>query len=90
VKLNATHARVAGALAAAGCMAAVASPASAQSPTVNAYSGAGPSVQTKVGAQAHNRLPFTGLDLGLLAGAGVAIASGGVALRWVTRAKPHS
>jgi hypothetical protein len=79
--VNRIRRRVVGVLAVAGCAAAVAQPAAAQSPTISAYSGSGPSVQTNV--EPHNSLPFTGVDVGLVVGAGVALAGAGLALRRV-------
>jgi hypothetical protein len=71
---------------------ALAGPAAAQQ---NGYSGTGGQVQTQVQdtgtAAADNgsgSLPFTGLDVALLAGAGLVLAGAGIAMRRVTRA-PH-
>jgi hypothetical protein len=74
---------------------ALAGPAAAQ----NGYSGTGGQVQTQVqdtgsatsgsgsGSDSGNgSLPFTGLDVALLAGAGLLLAGAGFAMRRVTRA----
>ena len=72
---------------------ALAGPAAAQ----NGYEGTGGQVQTQVqdtgtgtagsGTTADNSgsLPFTGLDVALLAGAGLLLAGAGFAMRRVTR-----
>ena len=71
---------------------ALAGPAAAQQA---GYSGAGGQVQTQVqdtGSAAaadesgSGSLPFTGLDVALLAGAGLLLAGAGIAMRRVTRA----
>lgn len=89
-------------------MALLTAPAAAQSPSVDGYSGKGPTIEQRVapstearpGSQpgsgsrdnpaARNRradrnqgtaLPFTGLDLALLGGAGLALLGLGVGLR---------
>jgi hypothetical protein len=70
---------------------AMAVPAAAQ----NGYSGTGGQVQTQVqdtgsatsGSESGSgSLPFTGLDVALLAGAGLLLAGAGIAMRRVTRA----
>lgn len=70
---------------------ALAGPAAAQ----NGYEGAGGQVQSQVQdsgsaagttASDSGSLPFTGLDVALLAGAGLLLAGAGVAMRRVTRA----
>jgi hypothetical protein len=72
---------------------ALAGPAAAQ----NGYSGTGGQVQTQVqdtgsatsgsgSDSANGSLPFTGLDVALLAGAGLLLAGAGFAMRRVTRA----
>lgn len=68
---------------------ALAGPAAAQ----NGYNGTGGQVQTQVqdtGSAAADdgsgSLPFTGLDVALLAGAGLVLAGAGIAMRRVTRA----
>jgi hypothetical protein len=72
---------------------ALAGPAAAQ----NGYEGAGGQVQSQVqdsgsaaGTTASDSgsgsLPFTGLDVALLAGAGLLLAGAGIAMRRVTRA----
>jgi hypothetical protein len=70
---------------------AMAGPAAAQQ---NGYAGTGGQVQTQVqdtGSAAADdgtggSLPFTGLDVALLAGAGLLLAGAGIAMRRVTRA----
>jgi hypothetical protein len=70
---------------------AMAVPAAAQ----NGYSGTGGQVQTQVqdtgsatsgSGSGSGSLPFTGLDVALLAGAGLLLAGAGIAMRRVTRA----
>jgi hypothetical protein len=70
---------------------AMAVPAAAQ----NGYSGTGGPVQTQVqdtgsatsgSGSGSGSLPFTGLDVALLAGAGLLLAGAGIAMRRVTRA----
>jgi hypothetical protein len=68
---------------------AMAGPAAAQ----NGYEGTSGQVQTQVqdtGTASANdtggSLPFTGLDVALLAGAGLLLAGAGIAMRRVTRA----
>ena len=72
---------------------AMAVPAAAQ----NGYSGTGGQVQTQVqdtgsatsgsgSGSDSGSLPFTGLDVALLAGAGLLLAGAGIAMRRVTRA----
>ena len=74
---------------------AMAVPAMAQ----NGYEGTGGQVQTQVqdtgsatsgtgsgSASGSGSLPFTGLDVALLAGAGLLLAGAGIAMRRVTRA----
>jgi hypothetical protein len=72
---------------------ALAGPAAAQ----NGYSGTGGQVQTQVqdtgsatsgsgSDSGSGSLPFTGLDVALLAGAGLLLAGAGFAMRRVTRA----
>jgi hypothetical protein len=92
LKLSARHRCVAGAVAAAGLAAATAPPAGAQSPTVNGYSPPAPNVQAKVDTPAKDSgaLPFTGIDVGLVAGAGLALGAAGGALRRMTRARQSS
>jgi len=85
--VNRIRRRAAAVLAMGGCAVAVAQPAAAQSPTISAYSGNGPSVQTKVDTPAHDTLPFTGVDVGLVVGAGLALSGAGFALRRVTLAR---
>ena len=85
--MNRIRRRAAGVLAVAGCAAAAAQPAAAQSPTISAYSGNGPSVQTKVETPARDTLPFTGVDVGLVVGAGIALSGAGLALRRVALAR---
>lgn len=55
---------------------AFATTAFAADPTVRAYNGSGGAIQGQLQAPARDRagiLPFTGLDLGLLAGGGVVL-----------------
>jgi hypothetical protein len=88
LKLRARHRRIAGAVAAAGLAAAMAPPAGAQSPTVNGYSPPAPNVQAKVDTPPKgDSLPFTGIDVGLVAAAGLVLGAAGGALRRVTRAR---
>ena len=75
---------------------ALAGPAAAQ----NGYEGTGGQVQTQVqdtgsgtagsgtgtASESGGSLPFTGLDVALLAGAGLLLAGAGFAMRRVTRA----
>jgi hypothetical protein len=68
---------------------AMAGPAAAQ----NGYEGTSGQVQTQVqdtgtasANDAGSSLPFTGLDVALLAGAGLLLAGAGIAMRRVTRA----
>lgn len=71
---------------------ALAGPAAAQ----NGYEGAGGQVQSQVqdsgsaagttASDSGGSLPFTGLDVALLAGAGLLLAGAGFAMRRVTRA----
>jgi len=85
--VNSIRRRAAGMLAVAACAVAAAQPAAAQSPTVSGYSANGPSVQTKVDTRSHSSLPFTGVDVGLVVAAGVALSGAGLALRRVTLAR---
>ena len=64
---------------------ASASPSLAADPSEEAYSGPGGVAQTDVSAgdpgQDSGNLPFTGLDLGLIAGGGVLLLGFGVGIR---------
>ena len=52
---------------------AFAGSALAADPTVRAYGGEAGAIQRELQDPARDRLPFTGLDLGLLAGGGVVL-----------------
>jgi hypothetical protein len=79
-------------------MLVVAAPAVAQTASQNGYSGTGGQVQAQVddpsttpvasteSGGGDGSLPFTGLDLALLAGAGVVLVGAGIGMRRVTRA----
>lgn len=66
---------------------ASASLAFAQGPTQSAYSGPGASQISQVGTTADSQatLPFTGMDLGLIAVVAVVLVGTGVVLRRVTK-----
>jgi hypothetical protein len=78
----------------------MAAPAFAQTAAQNGYSGPGGQVQAQVddesstpvavagsgGGDGGGSLPFTGLDVALLAGAGVLLAGAGLGMRRLTRA----
>jgi len=69
-----------------------ASVALAQDPTQSGYGGTGGNIQGGVeggtgGGTASGSLPFTGLDLMLLVGAGVLLLAAGLTLRRVGRAR---
>jgi hypothetical protein len=78
----------------------VAAPAFAQTASQNGYSGPGGQVQAQVDDEANapvavaesggggggGSLPFTGLDVALLAGAGLLLAGAGIGMRRLTRA----
>jgi hypothetical protein len=78
----------------------MAAPALAQTATQNGYSGTGGQVQAQVdddasapvavtgssGGDGGASLPFTGLDVAMLAGAGVLLAGAGLGMRRLTRA----
>ena len=71
---------------------ATASVALAQDPTQSGYGGTGGNIQGGVeggtgGGTASGSLPFTGLDLMLLVGAGVLLLAAGLTLRRVGRAR---
>jgi hypothetical protein len=63
----------------------MASVALAQQPTQSGYGGTGGNIQGDV--EGGGSLPFTGLDLLLLVGAGVLLLAAGFALRRVGRVK---
>jgi hypothetical protein len=77
-------------------MLVVAAPAVAQTASQNGYSGTGGQVQAQVDDPSSTpvastdsgggSLPFTGLDLALLAGAGVVLVGAGIGMRRLTRA----
>jgi hypothetical protein len=87
VAVNLIRRRAAGTLAVAACAMAAAQPAAAQSPTVSGYSANAPSIQTRVDAPKNSSLPFTGVDVGLIVGAGVVLSGAGLALRRITLAR---
>lgn len=62
-----------------------ASVALAQDPTQSGYGGTGGNIQGDVEGAGSGSLPFTGLDLLLLAGAGVLLVAAGLTLRRVGR-----
>jgi hypothetical protein len=64
-----------------------ASVAAAQSPATGGYSGAGGQVQGDVGGAGSGSLPFTGLDLVLVIGAGLLLVAAGFTMRRLSRAK---
>ena len=66
---------------------ASASVALAQEPTESGYGGVGGGVQGGVEAGGAGALPFTGLDLLLLIGAGAMLIAAGLTLRRLGRAK---
>jgi hypothetical protein len=67
---------------------ALAAVALAQDPTEGGYGGAGGAVEGPVeGAGGAGALPFTGLDVVLLIGAGALLLAAGVTLRRLGRAK---
>lgn len=70
---------------------ATASVALAQDPTQSGYGGTGGNIQGGVegigGATGSGSLPFTGLDLLLLVGAGALLLAAGLTLRRVGRAR---
>lgn len=63
-----------------------ASVAFAQSPSTGGYGGAGGNVQGEVGG-AGGSLPFTGLDLLLIIGAGLVLLAAGLTMRRLGRVK---
>jgi hypothetical protein len=78
-------------------------PALAQTATQNGYSSTAGQVQTQVddesstpvaatpsGGGGGSSLPFTGLDVALLAAGGVLLAAAGLCMRHLTRAHGHS
>ncbi len=88
-------------LAALVVMLVVAAPAFAQTASQSGYSGQGGQVQGQVDEDSTTpvavvesggsdsgggSLPFTGLDVGLLAGAGLLLAGAGIGMRRLTRA----
>lgn len=88
-------------LAALVVMLVVAAPAFARTASQNGYSGQGGQVQAQVddegatpvavsdtsgGGGGSGSLPFTGLDIALLAGAGLLLVGAGVGMRRLTRA----
>ncbi len=77
----------------------VAAPAFAQTASQSGYSGPGGQVQAQIddesnapvavtegGGGGGGSLPFTGLDVALLAGAGLLLAGAGIGMRRLTRA----
>jgi hypothetical protein len=64
-----------------------ASTALAQDSSQGGYGGAGGNVQGEVGGTGAGSLPFTGLDLMLVIGAGLLLVAAGLTMRRFSRAK---